>query len=67
MSEPSSRGDGIFYNREGVGEISYPEEGNEGCFEVEDQSFWFQHRNDCIRELVRSFPPRGKGPVLNYE
>ena len=54
--------DGIFYAGE-VGEISYPEEGNEACFEVEDCSFWFRHRNDCIRELVRSFPPRGGGPI----
>jgi SAM-dependent methyltransferase len=56
--------DGIFYAGE-VGEISYPEEGNEACFEVEDCSFWFRHRNDCIRELVRSFPPRGKGPIFD--
>ena len=54
---------GIFYAGE-VGEISYPEEGNEACFEVEDQSFWFLHRNDCIRELVRNFPPRGRGPIF---
>ena len=39
--------------------ISYPEEGNEACFEIEDQSFWFRHRNNCIRELVMNFPPRG--------
>ncbi len=49
--------DGIYYASESEA-ISYPEEGNEACFEVEDQSFWFRHRNDCIRELVRSFPPR---------
>jgi hypothetical protein len=55
--------EGIYYNRERVGEISYPVKGNEACFEVEDQSFWFRHRNDCIRELVRSFPPRGGGPI----
>ena len=56
------REDGIFYADE-VCEISYPVKGNEACFEVEDQSFWFRHRNDCIRELVRSFPPRGGGPI----
>ena len=44
--------------------ISYPEEGNEACFQIEDQSFWFRHRNDCIRELVRHFPPRGRGPIF---
>jgi SAM-dependent methyltransferase len=56
--------DGIFYAGE-VGEISYPVEGNELCFEIEDKSFWFQHRNDCIRELVRNFPPMGKRPIFD--
>lgn len=50
--------DGVLY-ADGVGAISYPDEGNEACFEVEDQSFWFRHRNHCIRELVRNFPPQG--------
>lgn len=39
--------------------ISYPPEGNEVCFELEDQSFWFGHRNRCITSVVRSFPPAG--------
>ena len=56
--------DGIYYAI-GSEAVSYPEEGNEACFQIEDQSFWFQHRNDCIRELVRNFPPRGKGPIFD--
>lgn len=28
-------------------------------------SFWFQHRNTCIIELVKRFPPRGKGPIFD--
>ncbi len=39
--------------------ISYPEWGNEACFLVEDSSFWFHHRNVCILETVRQFPPSG--------
>ena len=39
--------------------ISYPDEGNDLCFEVEDKSFWFCHRNDCILELLNKFPPGG--------
>ena len=46
--------DGIYYSAASEA-VSYPEEGNEACFEVEDRSFWFRHRNDCIRELVRKF------------
>ena len=49
--------DGIFYSGL-LGKICYPDEGNEACFEVEDQSFWFRHRSDYIRELVRKFPPK---------
>lgn len=28
-------------------------------------SFWFQHRNACIIELVKRFPPRAKGPIFD--
>lgn len=28
-------------------------------------SFWFQHRNACIIELVKRFLPRGKGPIFD--
>jgi SAM-dependent methyltransferase len=45
--------------------VSYPTEGNDQCFEIEDKSFWFQHRNACIVELVKKFPPRGKGPIFD--
>jgi len=40
-------------------ELSYPEEGNSTCYAVEDDSFWFQHRNRCITEVVKSLPPTG--------
>jgi SAM-dependent methyltransferase len=28
--------------------LSYPETGHAACFELEDASFWFAHRNACI-------------------
>jgi len=43
----------------GKKEISYPVRGNDIYFELEDKSFWFCHRNDCIVELMKGFPPRG--------
>jgi hypothetical protein len=43
--------------------ISYPEEGNDLYFTVEEDSFWFQHRNRVIIETVRSSPPGG--PILD--
>ncbi|HVH78374.1 MAG TPA: class I SAM-dependent methyltransferase, partial [Stellaceae bacterium] len=39
--------------------VSYPVEGNRHRLRVEDQSYWFCHRNFCIVEAVRRFPPRG--------
>jgi SAM-dependent methyltransferase len=36
--------------------VSYPAEGNALCFAVEDASFWFAHRNDCILEAMKVFP-----------
>ena len=39
--------------------ISYPEEANAWCYEVEPNSFWFQHRNACIVEVMKNFPPAG--------
>jgi SAM-dependent methyltransferase len=39
--------------------ISYPESGNDICFELEDTSFWFQHRNRCLLELLERYPPNG--------
>ena len=39
--------------------ISYPENGNEWCLQVEEDSFWFEHRKDCVIETIRIFPPDG--------
>jgi len=37
--------------------IHYPDDGNALCAEIEDTSFWFQHRNDMILEVMRRYPP----------
>jgi SAM-dependent methyltransferase len=39
--------------------LSYPADGNELCFAVEENSFWFRHRNEMIVETLRHFPPGG--------
>lgn len=58
---PSSR----LVFKEGVWEppssraISYPDDGNDACCQVEDGSYWFLHRNACIVELLRLYPPGG--------
>lgn len=37
----------------GARAVSYAEAGNELCAQVEENSFWFRHRNAVIRGLVR--------------
>jgi SAM-dependent methyltransferase len=35
--------------------VSYPTEGSGACFEFEDQSFWFKHRNQVIEQAIRRY------------
>ncbi len=44
----------IYFAKE-ASKISYPESGNENCFQIEENSFWFKHRNDCIVTLVKKY------------
>jgi SAM-dependent methyltransferase len=50
--------DGIWYASD-TGPVSYPEHGNAQCRQIEDGSFWFEHRNRCILAAVASRPPSG--------
>lgn len=40
-------------------EISYPAEASGLCFDIEQNSFWFKHRNDCIIQTLTNNPPHG--------
>jgi SAM-dependent methyltransferase len=42
-----------------IAPVSYPDEGNQVCFQVEDESFWFAHRNACLLAVMRRFPAEG--------
>ena len=50
--------EGIWVSKD-TRDVSYPEEGYDNNFELEERSFWFMHRNDCIIETLRRFPPSG--------
>jgi SAM-dependent methyltransferase len=39
--------------------VSYPDSGSDTCFAVEDDSFWFAHRNGIITTAMAHFPPPG--------
>lgn len=47
------------YVASGSSNVSYPPEGHAQCFQVEDHSFWFKHRNACIAAMVARYPPAG--------
>ena len=51
--------DGIWYCTK-PSRVSYPECGNEWCFQIESDSYWFQHRNDCIAAALKNFSPPGE-------
>jgi SAM-dependent methyltransferase len=55
---------GIWTPTDGVRErVSFPDYGHGECFAMEDDSFWFQHRNECIyRALVRH---PFEGPIVD--
>ena len=36
--------------------VSYHDEGHANCYQVEDNSFWFVHRNECIKALIQNYP-----------
>jgi SAM-dependent methyltransferase len=50
------REDGIWYGRSAT-EISYSAHGHDTCYQVEEDSYWFAQRNNCIAALLEAFPP----------
>lgn len=56
--------DGIWYSTD-IENISYPSEGNNSCFDIEENSFWFRHRNNCIASVVKSYPPENNGTIFD--
>lgn len=56
--------DGVWYGTD-TPSISYPSDGNDACLAVEDGSFWFKHRNECIVAVVQRFPPNSNEPLFD--
>ncbi len=55
---------GVWYNRE-INDISYPNEGSDFCYSIEDDSFWFQHRNNCIVSVLKKFLKKSESVVFD--
>jgi SAM-dependent methyltransferase len=49
---------GIFIN-ECAEDISYPVGGSQVFASIEDTSFWFNHRNNCLNEVAKKNLPKG--------
>ena len=57
-------GDGIWTPKTKRSEaVSFPEDGHDACFRIEDASLWFAHRNACIAAALRRHGVRG--PLLD--
>jgi len=56
--------DGIWYSAQAE-TIFFPSSGYQKCFAIEEDSFWFQHRNECIVAAVSQRPPPGEGTIFD--
>jgi SAM-dependent methyltransferase len=56
--------DGVYYANH-TEQISYPIKYNDLCFEVEEKSFWFRHRNNCIIEMIKNYRSSKGGPIFD--
>jgi SAM-dependent methyltransferase len=54
---------GIWETAGGAHAVSYPTTGHAECFRIEDESFWFAHRNELISLALRRFLT--SGPFLD--
>ena len=51
-------GDGLWISKS-HSPVSYPREGMDFTYQVEEHSYWFNHRNHCITSLVHQFHLQG--------
>ncbi len=56
---------GIWVSHQDAGQLSYPAGGHAACMAIEDDSFWFRHRNRCIVAAVRKWMPENIGPIFD--
>jgi SAM-dependent methyltransferase len=48
--------DGIWFSKNNS-KVSYPDNGHENCYRLEENSFWFKHRNNCTLAAIKNFSP----------
>jgi 2-polyprenyl-3-methyl-5-hydroxy-6-metoxy-1,4-benzoquinol methylase len=47
--------DDIWYSNENNSKISYPDFGNKYCFDLEEKSYWFIHRNEILKNVISKY------------
>ncbi|WBA13965.1 class I SAM-dependent methyltransferase [Salinivibrio proteolyticus] len=55
---------GIYFS-ETCETVSFPDDGHQIYARIEDRSFWFKHRNDCIISAVSNFRPPNDGVIFD--
>ena len=56
--------DGIWFPKsQSPGDISYPADGHNDCFAVEESSYWFRHRAESLQSMIQRYP--SQGPILD--
>ena len=48
---------GIWYSKN-ISGISFPEDGYDRLYHIEENSFWYRHRNNCIIEIIKQYSPQ---------
>ncbi|NTU72075.1 MAG: class I SAM-dependent methyltransferase [Coriobacteriia bacterium] len=51
--------DGYWVTKGASADVSYPDDGHDIYFTVEDDSFWFRHRNKVVAAVIGRFEPPG--------
>jgi SAM-dependent methyltransferase len=61
ISRLTQGADGIWVPLSGEGDwsVSFPSDGHAECLQIEENSFWFRHRNRCLVQTLSRFPPNG--------
>ncbi|MBD01336.1 MAG: hypothetical protein CL841_08460 [Crocinitomicaceae bacterium] len=47
---------GIYYSKS-ESNVSFPDDGHDNCLQIEEDSFWFNHRNNIIANSVQKHSP----------
>ncbi|MDD1792371.1 class I SAM-dependent methyltransferase [Enterovibrio sp. ZSDZ42] len=56
--------EGIYFSQE-TEKVSFPDDGHHSYAKIEETSFWFKHRNECIVSAIQKYPPNHQGTIFD--